>query len=116
MENKNREKVTLPLLQILVETDRGTFEFDPNEFAIKRKKLLELTPLPNEKSLFSGQPAVLFFVDDVKIPMTPEELYRFSSLNLEEEEYFKLVETYGMNHYWHDDFYDPITGMAWQPR
>ena len=41
---------------------------------------------------------------------------RLASLSLRPDEYHALVSKFGIRHQWHEDFYDPATGEALQPR
>ena len=110
----------LAVLRISIQHGTGTVETDPNGFAvmamIPREMHSLLTPLPNCFSDLSGGLAVRYHDIDGSVSLTPEELMRFAGLRLQPEEYFKLIAKHGMRHQWHEDFYDPDTGAALQPR
>ena len=75
----------------------------------------KLEPLPTEVSIISGQPAIRFSTDDIKLLLTPEECFRLAANSLTSEEYFSIRNKFGDFYEIHDDFYDPETGEACQP-
>ena len=75
-----------------------------------------LKALPGAESVISGKPAVVYCTMDMKVPLTTEELKRLVALDLAPEEFFALRNHFGDAPEWHDDFYDPETGEAFQPR
>jgi hypothetical protein len=114
---KNRENVSMPVLQLSVDTLTGKCLYEPNTlvFAAYDGELLRLPTLPDTRSIISGQPAVVYHVDDLRIPLTPDELVRLAQRALTPYEYFRLRNHYGDAFDWHDDFYDEATGVALQP-
>lgn len=136
-EAKNRVPDSLPPLEIRVEHAGGSLKTCPNGFAasaiwgmtgakpaLPEKFLMEgsvmfeltkLEPVEGLKSIISGNPAVLYRADDYEIPMSPDELFRFAKHDLKPEEYFVLAKHWGLIHEIHDDFYDPDSGIAFQP-
>lgn len=136
-EPKNRRPVALPILRIEIEDANRVQVMDPNRFAlfgfrmnqrIRRQpedgrpfiaevsEADELVPLSDRRSDISGEPAVLYRSNDLEIALTPAELARLASLNLAPNEFFALLDKFGMAFEWHDDFYDEDTGEALQPR
>jgi len=135
---KNRISDPLPVLQIKIDHAEGTFTSCPNGMAVSAMwgmngtkpevpdgfladqseifNPVSLQPLPGVASVISGGEAVVYRSDDLVIPMTVEELFRFMKLDLRPEEYFALRNRYGMFFEIHEDFYHPDTGEALQPR
>lgn len=96
-EPKNRRPNSLPVLQIEIEHRDGTAKTNPNGVAVSamwgmhgspielpKGILIEGTdlfdptsikPLPNAKSLISGEPAVLYKSNDYELALTPAELF-----------------------------------------
>lgn len=136
-EPKNREATELSFLEIRVDHADGSASTDPNGVVgcviwategrppVQRDGTpidlpgiynpLELKPLYGQESVISGEPAVVYRADDLVIPLTPTELLRFMAHSLRPDEFFKLRERYGDFFEIHDDFYDPDTGLAFQP-
>jgi hypothetical protein len=77
---------------------------------------LALVPRADVPSLLSGEPSVRYVADDVSIDLTPEELLRFISRELTEEEYFKVRNHFGMMYEIFSDYYDTETGRSRRPR
>lgn len=67
-------------------------------------------------SLISGRPAIIYRTDSLEIPLTTDEVERLVLRALTPAEFAILLEHFGMEHEWHEDFYDPETGIAMQPR
>jgi hypothetical protein len=137
-EPKNRAAEELPFLEIRVDHADGSEKTDPNGVsgcviwgtegrrpqAADGKPVdypglfnpLDLKPLDGQVSLISGEPAVVYRADDLVVPLTPRELLRFLAHALRPREFFVLLEHYGSFFEIHDDFYDPRSGMAYQPK
>lgn len=135
-EPKNRKVESLPVLQILIDHADGTIKCCPNALALSAamamsgEKIevgpgflgegsevfnpLELKPA-DAKSIISGAPAVVYRADDLEIPLTPEELFRFMKHDLKPEEYLALRGHFGMFYEIHEDFYEPDHHFACQP-
>lgn len=136
-EPRNRLDETLEILRIEIVHAKGTQKTCPNGLAIFAGftgnlddvpspmaglmpwstpfRIMDLQPLPTAVSILSGAPAVLYRVDDLEIPLTPEEVRRLARRSLRPHEVLKLLEHFGSFHEIHDDFYDPETGEAFQP-
>lgn len=67
-------------------------------------------------SLLSGKPAIIYRTDRLEIPLTTDEVERLALRALTPAEFGRLLEHFGMEHEWHEDFYDPKTGIALQPK
>lgn len=114
-KNRNSEPL-LPLLIQIVSAD-GIEEFDPNTLIIQTvRRHRKFAPMPDERSELSGEPAIIYRADDLELRLSPPELQRLISCALREEEFFALLDRYGMAFEWHEDFYDPLTGLALQPK
>jgi hypothetical protein len=68
------------------------------------------------KSVISGEPGILFRTSEVSTSMTVGELRRLVFRSLRPEEFKALKEKHGIFFEIHDDFYDPETGEALQPK
>jgi hypothetical protein len=75
---------------------------------------LALVPRPDVPSMLSGEPSVSYFADDVKVDVTPDELYRLIARELTPEEHRLLLGRFGM--FWEIDghYYDPSTGDSYR--
>lgn len=114
---KNRVSLPLPVCHEEVVTATGTQVFDPNGLAMEKvhKKIVGYQPVPGCQSLLSGGPAIVVRTSDVVVHLTPEEFDRWVGRQLLPNEFFKLLDHYGIFHEIHDDFYDELTGIAMQP-
>ncbi|MCE6958084.1 hypothetical protein LAZ40_03310 [Cereibacter sphaeroides] len=108
----------LDFLRIEVVHRNGTEILDPNGIllAMMRGENAHWAADPDRRSLLSGEPALLYRCIDCEIPLSPEELRRLVTLDLRPDEFRKLKQACGIFHEIHDDFYDPETGEAVQPR
>lgn len=113
---KNRTKDILDVLDIKIMCDNAMFEYQPNELlqAFLNEELRLLKPT-DEKSILSGKEGFIYRADNLRIVLTYEELKRLILLNLKPDEFYKLRGYYGNAYEWHDDFYHPLTGEAFQP-
>jgi hypothetical protein len=119
MTPKNRKANPLPVLWLEVEDQNGIQVFDPNKIVLwdmdggtERLKPFDLEPdLRNQ-----AHKCVIYRSDNIEVRLTPVQLHRLISLSLKPSAYFQLVNLFGMAHEWHEDFYDPDTGEALQPR
>jgi hypothetical protein len=115
---KNRIAHSLPILEIHIDSEGESHKFDPNALA-----MLSCSgaypigqPIKGLASVISGKPAYLWREDNLEIAMTLDELDRFARLSLRPKEFKILYERFGEFYHIHDDFYDPDTGGAFQPR
>lgn len=111
----------LDILRITIDHDGPMVTTDPNGFAvmamIPRVMTTLLRPVATLKSDASGQVGCVVYTDaDGAVALTTDELMRLAGLRLTELEYFALSQKFGIRHQWHEDFYDPETGVAQQPR
>jgi hypothetical protein len=113
---KNRQSEHLPMLEIAITDVYGVKRYTPNTIAMQvAMGSLVATPMLGCKSDISGKPAVLYCVDDLQVALTLAELDRLVRHALRPKEFFALRDKYGDAHDWHDDFYHPETGRAFQP-
>jgi hypothetical protein len=115
---KNRTSQTLDLHRIEIRHAAGVLIADPNTLYMKAAagELNHLAPIPGKASDVSGDRAVVYAVDDLEVALTPAELDRLIHRDLREREFFALRDKYGDAHDWHDDFYHPDYGYAFQPK
>lgn len=117
---KNRLAEPLPVLHLEIVHAGGTAVMDPNRMLMAMLGddwAGAFRPLPDLVSELSDETGgVLYRVEDVELRLTPEELRRLHLLALTPSEALYLLDRYGMAHDWHDDFYHPETGEAFQPK
>lgn len=117
-EPRNRTaRADLSPIGIEIRHAGGTMTADPNLLALAclNGEIADFRPT-SEVSLLSGQPAIIYCTDSLEIPLTPDEVERLTFRALTPEEFGRLLEHFGMEYEWHEDFYDPDTGEALQPR
>lgn len=78
--------------------------------------LNEATPLPDTVSIISGEPAIIYRTREVTLPLTLDETKRLVLLALSRDEFEAIIENVGAIYELHDDFYDPESGEAFQPK
>ena len=124
---KNRRHHRLSVLRIEIEDAEGIQVFDPNGVVLwdlmggtTRLKPYNLIADMHGRlygiGLTIDNRVVLYRSDDLEIRLTPDQLHRLISLNITPNEYDHLRELFGMFYEIHEDFYDPETGAALQPR
>jgi hypothetical protein len=117
---RNRQATKLGMLRIEVEHAGGVETLDPNReiMAILQRpdEVTSWGPVPGRTSVLSGEPAILYRADDLEVPLTVPEYVRLVGRELRPEEFRALLREYGDAFEWHDDFYDPETGEACQPK
>ena len=96
----------------------GRIRRDPNGIVLMalHDDISVLEPLPDHLSVLSGAPAILVRTNEDDFALTPEEARRFYLLALTPAEFFRFCEEVGAVYELHDDFYDPETGQALQPK
>ena len=109
------------VLRITIAHDGELVTTDPNGFAVMAMipdvMVTLLRPLLPFRSDISNEIGCVIYTDmDGRISVTPDELMRLAGLRLTPGEFFALCEQVGVRHQWHEDFYDPDTGAALQPR
>lgn len=117
---RNRRGEELPVLRLEVEHADGVEVVDPNGQIIQvirdLDKVLSWKPVPGQTSVISGQPAILYRAEDFEAPLTVDEYVGLVGRELEPQEYLALLNHFGSAFDWHDDFADPETGEAVQPK
>lgn len=115
-QKRNRQAVEIPFLRIEIHWDGGMVVHDPNSMCVAGMEADYPLgqPFKDRPSILSGKPSYLYKADDLEIPLTLDELDRLVRLALRKREALKLIETYGVFHEVHDDFY--VDGSSWQPR
>lgn len=96
----------------------GTLSLDQNRVILMALdgRLGDLGPVPGLSSVCSGEPAVIYRTDEAEIPLTPDEARRLVARALSPAEFAAIRESVGVVWEMHDDFYDPETGEALQPK
>jgi len=109
----------LPILDIRITDGSGTeHRYDPNRILIAGMggEVRHMPPDPSKASVISGEAGCLTYRSvDLALDLTPAEMDRFIRHALRPDEYKKLGEVYGLAFEWHEDFYNPSTGLAEQP-
>ncbi|MGU3656161.1 hypothetical protein ACLBYM_05265 [Methylobacterium fujisawaense] len=117
---RNRLPEARPVLDIEVEHASGTEHFDPNKqimaLVVSPEFVAAWKPVDGAVSVISGQPAIMVRTHDLEIPLTVDEYAGLVGNELEPDEFKALLARYGSFFEIHDDFYDPKTGEAWQPK
>jgi hypothetical protein len=117
---RNRLPEARPVLDIEVEHASGTEHFGPNEqimaFVVGPEMVAAWKPLDGVVSVISGAPAIIVRTHDLELPLTVDEYAGLVGCELEPHEFEALLARYGSFFEIHDDFYDPETGEAWQPK
>ena len=106
----------LSAIQIAIASKEREQIMDANEAAMRSYQgCLDLGE-PLCVSCLSGEPAYRYASSEVSLGLSHDELYRLMRLDLTAHEYTALRTQYGIFYEIHDDFYDPETGFALQPR
>lgn len=117
---KNRVTPVLEVCRIEVEHAGGVKVFDPNAQIIflhtDADQVRTWQPIPGRCSDISGKPAILYRSSDLELVLTVPEWVAMVGNELEPHQFFALRERFGDFFEIHDDFYDPDTGEASQPR
>lgn len=115
---RNRREQSLPVLHIEIEDGNGVHVLDPNSLIMAEVSgsLRNMLRQPVADSMLSGHPGYLFREDDVELALAPDELSRLIRRNLKPGEYLTLRDRFGIFFSIHDDFYEPETGEALQPK
>lgn len=108
----------IPELRIEIRHADGVEVFDPNRLimAILTGRHRAWKPLPSSFSELNRQPAILYSSYSVTLELTVRQLERLVRLRLTPDEYMTLQMHHGIVFEWHEDFYDPNSGEALQPR
>lgn len=117
---KNRRTETLPVLHLEIVHAGGTTVMDPNRILMAllgEEWASAFPPIPTLASELSGAAGgVIYRAEDFELNLAPDELRRLHLRALTPSEALYLLDRYGMAHDWHDDFYHPETGEAFQPK
>ena len=105
---RNRLAHQRPVLDILVRHHDGALMLDPNGVIIAavEGRLRALKPLPDARSVISGEPSVLYCAQDYELPLSPHELDRLARHALSPREVQLVGNHLGEIFEIHDDFYD----------
>jgi hypothetical protein len=119
-EPRNRRATRLGVLELQVEHAGGVENFDPNGQIMQVIQhpdvIASWCPVEGATSILSGEPAIIYRADDMEVPLTVDEYLGLVGRELRPEEVLKLIDHFGMAHEWHEDFYGPETGEAFQPK
>ena len=117
---KNRLAKQREVLDIEVEHASGVEHFDPNAqimaLAVSPEFVAAWKPVEGAVSSISGAPAIIMRTHDLEIALTVDEYAGLVGNELEPHEFKALLARYGSFFEIHDDFYDPESGEAWQPK
>lgn len=96
----------------------GLQEYDPNGVTLAglQGQIAAMRPLEEHPSILSGRPGVLIRTSEDQFALTPDEAQRFFLLALTPGEFDRFCDVVGATFELHDDFYDPDTGEALQPK
>ncbi|MTH94682.1 hypothetical protein [Roseibium sp. RKSG952] len=136
----NPENAHLGAIGIELETGSGKIEIDqttavggflelhhgeplkgaPGDFKARMDELgrflTKATPVPDAVSIISGEPAIIYRTQEVTLLLTIDEAKRLVLNALSREEFEAIIQNAGAIWELHDDFYDPESGEAFQPR
>jgi len=117
---RGRLPASMTIRGVSIEHADGTETFDHNgivEFlAMRVEEARALRAVPFVTSVLSGRPALRYRTHDVEIPLTADEIAGLVGTELCPTEYVALRGRFGTFFEIHDDFYDPATGGAFQPK
>ncbi|MFZ3584426.1 hypothetical protein ACOI1H_20015 [Loktanella sp. DJP18] len=107
------------LLKIKIAHGHGTETFDPNTLVMtaisKPESLRDLLPT-SERSCISNDRGLRYTTNEFSEVLTADEIIRLTMRMLRPDEFFILLAASGPVWEIHDDFYDPETGIALQPK
>lgn len=106
-------------LRIEIRHRDGIEVFDPNSFIhfmFSEPQKLDGWESTGDRSVISGKPALVYKTHQVEVALSKDEIHRLAMLSLTSKEFHTLQSKVGIFHEIHDDFYDPETGEALQPR
>ena len=115
---RNRQPLKLPVLRIEIHWVGGMSVYNPNTISIAGQDANYPfgQPFKDHPSILSKKPGYLYKSHDLEIPLTLDEIDRFLRLNLRPGEVSKLIETYGIFHEVHDDFYSQGKSLQSRPK
>lgn len=100
-----------------IETMNGEYTYCQNHIVLRGINGFDFEFTPNTKCEICGNDGVIFRNSDGEYHLCKSHLEDFLRLNLSPEDFFKLLESHSATEFMlHDDFYDPQTGYAFQPR
>ncbi len=107
-------------LYIEVETGTICYHFCPNTITVEAFKGLPHLTQPGTTSELSGQPGFFYRTANydgktLTLRLSREEIYRLVSRSLTPDEVRKILDTHGLFHEIHGDFYED-DGTARQPK
>lgn len=113
---RNRIGDPLPILAIKIADAQSVHEFSPNSIVMAMLQDRFDLGEPCGESFLSGEPAYRLEDEDVVVHLTLDEIRRMVARCLTPDEFFKLRKEFGVFFQIHEDFYDPKTGEALQPK
>lgn len=105
----------LGILDIELTDGLGRIVVDPNHSAMLGHTGSLPLHAPKLQSELSGKPAFGYRTDQVTLALAEDELLRLMRHDLRPDEVKQLMETHGVFHEIHSDFYDHETFKALQP-
>lgn len=107
------------ILRIDIIHNDGRISYDPNTITVEAiefpERITELKGI-GAPSAISGEPGLIYSTDEATLCLTGYEIIALVSRALTPEAYFSLYRKVGAIFEIHDDFYDPGTGEALQPK
>lgn len=113
------ELAHLGVLEIEIEDHNGVHKFTPNDLIerlVKPDAANAFVESSKFISILSGKNGVLYRTSEAEVPLTIDEVYRLTMRDLTSDEFFSFCDKIGVIWELHDDFYDPDTGEALQPK
>lgn len=106
-------------LRIEIHHDDGVAAYDPNSIImalVSNPRAFNKWTRAGTRSAISNEPALVYKTHQVEVALTSGEIYRLVMRSLQPEEFFALRKHTGDFFEIHDDFYNPRTGTALQPK
>lgn len=104
----------LGFLDIEVQDADGTNRYTPNDLIVAFGMGLEetLKPIPELRSVCSGEPAAIYRTQEAEIALTADEMSRLVFRGLRPEEFASICDAVGATFELSEEFYDWRTGMS----
>jgi hypothetical protein len=119
---RNRQPEQLPAPFVEIVHAGGTIRLDHNALIMAffsssgDQSAYGWMPIEGSSSIIDGNPSVIYRSDDVEISLTVEQVAALAGTELDPNEFRILHDRYGSFFEIHDDFYDEVTGEAFQPK
>jgi len=107
------------ILRIDIHHAHGTMSFSPNSLImalLQSPGMLDGLEPTGEPGLICGEPSLIYQTAYARAPLNAGQIRRLTMRNLTAEEFHALYARLGDIFELHDDFYDPKTGEAFQPK